>query len=178
MERKGIRTERGDINRIIGVSNSELKQLKARIVKLQKWLDSEMANTESPTLADVMQSIFDRKAKEGKSSTSQSIYNIKDASRMLLFLSENKIQDMAGLDNHFKSMIGRQSDIRDKLKTIDRRMKTLDEHLRHSGSYKSNRKYKAQYDKLYANYESLKKEIGFGVGRRAQKALATANEYL
>ena len=177
MERKGIRTERGDINRAIGVSNSELKQLKARIVKLQKWLDEEMASTETPTLADVMQSIFDRKAKEGKSSTSQSIYNIKDASRMLLFLSENKIQDMAGLDNHFKGMIGRQSDIRGNLKTIDRRVKTLDEHLRQSAVFKSTRKYRAQYEKLYANYEALKKDTGFIAGRKAQKALAAANEY-
>ena len=177
IERKGIRTERGDINRAIGVTYNELRQLKARIVKLQKWLGDEMAKTESPTLADVMQSIFDRKAKEGRSGTSQSIYNIQDASWMLLFLSENKIQDMAGLDEHFKNMIGRQQDIREKIKPIDRRLKTLDEHLHHSASYKSNRKFKTQHEKLYAKYEAAQKEKGFGAGSKTKKALNAANEY-
>jgi len=74
-------------------------------------------------------------------------------------------------------MIGKQQDIRDKLKPIDRRLKTLDEYIRHSGNFKANRKYKAQYEKLYAQYKTLKKETGFGAGRKAQKALIAANEY-
>ena len=38
MKRKGIVTERGNINRAIAVSNSQLKQLKARIRKCKDWL--------------------------------------------------------------------------------------------------------------------------------------------
>ena len=94
----------------------------------------------------------------------------------MLFRS-NKIMDVAGLDEKFKSMIGEQFDIRDKLKPIDRRLKTLDEHIKHSGNYKAYRGKKAQYDKLYAQYETLKKEKGFGADRKAQKALNTANSY-
>ena len=177
MEKRGIRTERGDINREIEVSNQHLRQLKARIVKLQKWLDEELQNTEPPTIADYLQAIFERRAQAGKSSTSQSLYNIKDGARLLNFITRNNIIDMAGLDGHFANMIGKQQDIRDKLKPIDRRLKTLDEHIMHSGNFKAYRKHKAQYEKLYAQYKTLKKETGFGAGRKAQKAQVAANEY-
>ena len=177
MEKRGIRTERGDINREIEVSNQQLRQLKARIVKLQKWLKEEMQNVEPPTLADYLQGIFDRRAQAGKSSTSQSLYNIKDGARLLNFITRNNITDIAGLDGHFANMIGKQQDIREKLKPIDRRLNTLDEHIRHSGNFKAYRKYKAQYEKLYAQYKTLKSATGFGAERKAQKALAAANEY-
>jgi hypothetical protein len=177
MEKRGIRTERGDINREIEVNNQQLRQLKARIVKLQNWLKEETANIEPPTLADLLQGIFDRRAQEGKSSRSQSLYNIKDAANMLNFIIRHDIKDMAGLDKVFGDMIGKQQDIREELKPIDRRLKTLDEHIKQSGAYKGYRGHKAQYQKLYAQYETIKKAGGFGAERKAQKALAAANEY-
>jgi len=177
MEKRGIRTERGNINREIEVNNRNLRQLKARIVKLQNWLKEETTNTEPPALADMIQDILSRKAQDGKSNRSQSLYNLKDAANMLNFLTRNQIKDMAGLDDCFGNMIGRQQDIRESLKPIDRRIKTLDEHIKHSGNYKAHRGKKAQYDKLYAQYMTLTKTTGFGAERKAQKALAAANEY-
>ena len=44
MEKRGIRTERGDLNHEIEVINQKLRQLKARISKLQKWLKEESEN--------------------------------------------------------------------------------------------------------------------------------------
>jgi hypothetical protein len=41
MERRGIRTERGNINREIEVTNKRLQQIKARLNKLEKWLKEE-----------------------------------------------------------------------------------------------------------------------------------------
>lgn len=135
MERRGIRTERGNINREIEVSNSKLRQLGARISKLQDWLKEETENTAQPTLADYIGDILSRKAKAGKLGYSQSLYNLKDAANMLNFLTINKIMDMAGLDEKFKSMIGEQFDIRDKLKPIDRRLTTLKKHIGQADIY-------------------------------------------
>ena len=129
MEKRGIRTERGDLNREIEVTNQKLRQLKARIGKLRDWLKEEAANTEPPTLADYIQDILRRKAQAGKSGVSQSLYNLKDAANMLNFLTANNIMDMAGLDEKFSSMIGEQMDIRDKLKPIERRLATLKKHI-------------------------------------------------
>ena len=139
MEKKGIRTERGDINRAIEVSNANLRQLKARLVKLQTWLKEEMQTTEPPSLADYIQEILQRKAQAGKSDRSQSLYNLKDAANMLNFLTRHKIMDVAGMDKVFGDMFGKQQDIRDNLKPIDRRLKTLDEHIRQADIYLSHK---------------------------------------
>ena len=57
------------------------------------------------SLADYIQGILSRRAREGKSQVSQSLYNLKDAAKMLNFLQSNNIMDMAGLDEKFKSMM-------------------------------------------------------------------------
>jgi hypothetical protein len=135
MEKRGIATERGNFNREIEVTNQRLRQLKARISKLQNWLKEEAANTEPPTLADYIGDILSRKAQAGKSGYSQSLYNLEDAANMLSFLTRNHIMDMTGLDEKFKSMIGEQIDIRDKLKPIERRLGTLKKHIEQADIY-------------------------------------------
>jgi len=54
---------------------------------------------------------------------------------MLNFLTANKIINMAGLDEKFKSMIEEQTDIRDELKPIERRLSTLKKHIEQSDIY-------------------------------------------
>lgn len=131
MEQRGIRTERGNINREIEVSNQKLRQLKARLVKLQSWLKEEAANTEPPTLANVIEDILMRRQQSGKAS----IYQLKAAAQCLNFLTANGITDMAGLDEKFKSMIGKQMDIREELKPIERRLPVLKKHIEQADIY-------------------------------------------
>jgi len=163
MERKGIRTERGDINREIEVANSLLRQLKARINKLTDWTKEEAENPTPPTLADVISNILQQRQAE-QPGRYGSAYNLKAAANMLNFLTENNIQDKAGLDEKFKSMIGRQLDIGDKLKPIERRLKTLDEHIKQAEMYFEHRDVYNQYTqqkpkKQEAFYESHRREI-------------------
>ena len=129
MERRGIRTECGDINREIQVTNQKLRELKARLVKLQDWVKEEAANTEPPTLADLIQGILLRREQSGQFSRYQTIGNLKAAANILVFLQENKIFDVAGFNKKITAMIGRQFDIRDKLKPVERRLKILDERI-------------------------------------------------
>ncbi len=98
-------------------------------------VDEEAENTEPPTLADYIQGILSRKAQAGKQGYSQSLYNLKDAAKMLNFLQANGIMDMAGLDEKFKSMIGEQLDIQGKLKPVERRLATLKKHLEQADIY-------------------------------------------
>ena len=144
MEKRGIRTERGNLNREIEVTNQRLRQLKARIVKLQNWLKEETENTAPPTLADVIQGILSRREQTGKTDRYQSIGNLKAAAKMLNFLQQNQIMDMAGLEEKVKDMYGRQFDIRDKLKPIERRLKVLDEHIKQADIYLTHKGKKAR----------------------------------
>ncbi len=149
MEKRGIRTERGNLNREIEVTNRRLRQLKARISKLQNWLKEEAANTEPPTLADVIQGILLKREQAGQQSRYTTIHNLKAAANMLNFLTVNGIKDMVGLEKKVMDMYGEQRSISEKLKPIDRRLKTLDEHISNAEKY-------MQYRSIYRQYKQQK----------------------
>ncbi len=164
MEKRGIRTERGNLNREIEVTNQRLRQLKARISKLQNWLKEEAANTEPPTLADVIQGILSKREQSGIQSRYTTIHNLKAAANMLMFLQTNDIKDMAGLEEKVEDMYARQRGIAEKLKPINRRLKTLDEHISNAEKYFQYRDIFRQYKqqkpkKQEAFYESHRMEL-------------------
>jgi len=177
MERRGIRTERGDINREIEVTNQKLRQLKARLDKLQTWLKDEQKNTEPPTLADVITNVLNQREQNGERSRYGSIHNLKAAANILNFLTDNNITDMSGLNEKLDTMKDKQYTIREELKKAERRVKTLDEHLWHGGNFKKYRGQKSHYEKLYSEYQTIKNAGGLFAERKAQKALDFANSY-
>jgi len=165
MERKGIRTERGYINREIEVSNKLLRQLRARHNKLQSWLKEEMQKPEPSPLADMVQRGAERRG---------GAYGLDD---MLALVNDNDIMDMQGLDDYFGGMIGERVSLSNALKPIDKKLAELDEHIKQSGIYQQYESYKKKHDKLAAEHKKLLKETGFGAKRKAQNALDTANQY-
>jgi uncharacterized protein YeeX (DUF496 family) len=58
------KAKNAQLAREIEVTNQRLRQLKARISKLQNWLKEEMQNNELPTLADVIQGILSRREQQ------------------------------------------------------------------------------------------------------------------
>ncbi len=112
-------------------------------------MKEEAANTEPLTLADVIQGILARREQSGKSDRYQAIGDLKVAEKMLNFLTTNSIKDMAALEEKVQSMYGKQFDIRDKLKPIERRLKVLDEHIKNVDTY-------MQYRGIYRTYKQQK----------------------
>jgi hypothetical protein len=174
MEKRGIRTERGDINRAIEISNAELRQIRARIKKLQKWIGEER-KAEPPTVFDVVTAILN-----GKENRSQyeKLYDLKLAAKVQLFMEQNHLLTITDLRGKVGDFYGKQQSLGERLNKIDRRLKTLDEHIKHSGNFKKYRGYKAQYEKLYADYKTARKSTGLFAKSKAQKALDAANGYV
>lgn len=147
MERKGIPTERGNLNREIEVSNKLLRQLWARINKLKDWLKREAANTTPPTLSDVIRGILDGHEQK-------SYYGLMSAPNMAVrvfnFLQENHITDMAGLREKVDEIYDRQFDMGGRLNRIDGRLHMLDEHIRHMGYY-------LEHSELYRQYRQIRR---------------------
>jgi hypothetical protein len=141
MERRGIRTERGNLNRQIEISNSELRRTKARIIKLRNWLKAEQ-KTDTPTLYGVIQEVL-----SGAESQSRyaKIRNLKSAAGVLNFMQGNHITTIGQLREKVEDLYGRQTDLRDRLKPIDRRLKTLDEHIKQMEIVSRNRTVYSQY---------------------------------
>jgi hypothetical protein len=170
MERRGISTERGDMNRAIVIGNREIRQLRARISHLQKWVADEEANNQPPKIAEILTAIMSR---QDQSSLTQ----LKIGSEVFNFLYENDILSLEDLKAKVNAMQDNLYSVSNELKKVDRRINTLKEHLRHSKNFKSYHKIKARYEALYAAYKTAKKATGFGAESKTQKALSAANEY-
>ena len=130
--------------------NKEIKQLRARINKLNKWIADEAANPTPPTLADVITEILSRQGQSG-------ISKLKAASQMLISLQQNSIADITNLGKMTSAMSGKLVSINEDRKKVQRRINTPKDHIMHSENYKKYRKTKTQYDKLYAEYRAIKK---------------------
>jgi len=162
MEQRGIITERGNTNRKINSMNKELKQLRARISKLQKWLidaeirnknacDFQNASARHASRADEMENelqksnpnqsenllvIFSDLLNSQNKNQRKIIIDLKSVATTFAFLQENNISTFPELHGKINNMRGDFDDVRKKLKSVERRLETLDEHILQAENYK------------------------------------------
>jgi hypothetical protein len=169
MERRGIVSERGNINREIAVTNSQLKQLRARINKTKTWLD-EKRNDTPPSLYDTLDAIL-------KNENRSAIANLKLAAKTLVFIQENHISDLGALADKVGEMQRDYSGVYAQIRKAERRVTTLDKHLEQSANFKKYWGVKAHYDKLTADVDVAKKATGLFAKSKAEKAHAAAQDF-
>ena len=160
MEQRGIRTDRGNINREIEISNRKLRQLEERINELQGWIAEEMAKPEPPTappqpaeppqpqpptFADVIADILSRQG--------QIVTNKAHATQILNFLKSKQIADYKSLEKYLQNLMGKQRTTGKKLTPIRQRMTELTDHVQEYETYK---KRKAQHDQYQQDYKAQK----------------------
>jgi len=139
MEKKGIKTDRGNINRQAEVSNNQLRQLKARIRKSKDWLYTQPL-TNIPTMITIMNNIFIGKNTQNHFNT---LRNLKARAKVLIFLQHNNITDMAHLVQKIESINNEYKDLAEKIKPIERRLDTLAHHI---AQYENRKQYRAIYN--------------------------------
>ena len=144
MERRGIATERGKINREIADMNRELRQTKARIKKVKTWLYAQPLSN-PPTMVSVMGNIADA---QNLNTRWKKISNLKTQAHVLVFLQENHISDMEQLVGTVTRISGDFQNVSDKIKKTDRRIDKLTQHLTQCENLK-------QHRAVYKKYKSL-----------------------
>ena len=93
MEKKGVKTERGNLNREIEITNNQLRQLRARVRKCKDWVYAQPI-TNAPTMVDVMGAIADVKNMQTRW---QQVRDLKAMAKAFNFLQENNLADMGQL---------------------------------------------------------------------------------
>jgi len=144
LERKGIRTERGDTNREINAINMEIRQLKARIKKTRKWLHAQPL-ADAPNLIDASRNAISWR---NLNSRYQKIKHLKSMADTLNFLLENGVHDMEELAEKAESMHNEIREISENTNKINRRIKTLDTHFAHCKSLEKYKPYAKKYNSL------------------------------
>lgn len=158
MEKRGIRTQRGDINRRVQLDNKMLRQLRSRISKLKSGLDESLAAVGSLSipsypipyinLVDILTGILEKPEEKTRY---QKIADLKTVAKAIAFLQQHGIADMSGLRDKVEEMRGRQGAVSDRLKKVERRMKTLDEHILHAENYFKHRDIYREYKQQKPN---------------------------
>jgi hypothetical protein len=140
MERKGIRTERGDQNRAIAIKNQQLAQQRARIRKIKDWIISQPIQ-DAPTMGEMLSAINNA---QNMKSQWQKIRDLQLAANVLIFIQRNGIGDPAQLADKITELHQRHYDLANNVKAKERRISKLNEHLAQVDIFN---RHKAMYDK-------------------------------
>jgi len=145
MEKRGIATDRGNINRAVAVSNQQIGQLRARIRKVKEWLYAQPL-TDAPTMVDIMNNIA---ATRNTQTHWQRIRDLQTKAKVLVFLQKYKVSDMGQLLGSVEKIFNDFKNASEEIRKVDRRMDTLKTHL---AQVEIRRKRK----KVYEHYNQLK----------------------
>ena len=151
MEKRGIVTERGNTNRKIISINQELRQLRARIGKLQKWIDTEakeeldMQKSNPISSENLLSILLDMLNTDEGKNQQRKITDLKSVSDAVAFLQANGISTLPELGEKVNAMRGEFNTVRENLKPVERRLKTLDEHIKQADNFKKHRAIHKQY---------------------------------
>ena len=126
MEKRGIRTDKGEVNRQIAADNKLLKEIKARITRLYRWskAEAEKPQTQQSSLTalwEAQQQLNAPRTRTGK------IRALQESAALFSFLQANGIQSMQQLHEKIADMNSRYYDLRGKIVKAERRIAILTE---------------------------------------------------
>ena len=132
MEAKGIRTDKGDLNRWIKTTNDLIRNLKKKISVLFDWLkevNEELSKPQSPDLAQLLSEYYTNRNSRAWSQKAK-IGNLKEFNEIVNYLMENKLTTPEELQERVSALSGRIDILKCDLRGKTERMKELDELLR------------------------------------------------
>ena len=145
MEKRGIRTERGDQNRAIAVSNQQIRELRARAKKIKEWVYAQPLQ-DVPTMVELMGAM---NAAQNMKSQWQKVAHLQRAAKVLIFLQENHINgSMEKLADKIMEINQRIYDLGNDVKAKERRITTLSQHIANVDIFN-------QHKAIYKKYKSL-----------------------
>ncbi len=164
MEKKGIATEKGELNRAIRKSNRLIKEIRVQIGNLKEWIAGLLAAWEtaprkpqppkSPNLANLlMRYLSVQREKSRKYSQSwqhqHAADELKTISQAANYLAEHGISTLDELDASLSSVSDEAFSIREGMKTAEQRMKELQKLIENGENY-------LQYKPIHAELKKLK----------------------
>lgn len=150
MERKGIATEKGNINREIKAQNKILAEIKEKLSALKKWLEDlfkskkDIAPQEPNPVELVLQIQGQRQSIFNK------IYVLKDTAAAVAYLQNNGISTLTQLKEQTKLVSNQFYSVRKELKAVEETISALSEKIKQTDIY-------LQHRDMYKRYIALPK---------------------
>ena len=151
MERKGIQTEKGDINRQIATDNKLLKELKARITRIYNWSKEQAKAEQPPDSGSLVARLYEAQAEVNRNKAryrSGKIKALQENAKLLAFLQGNGITSMEQLYEKVSAMNDAYYDLRGKIVKTERRLAALDKRLEMWAQYEKYKLIRQKLDKV------------------------------
>ena len=139
MEAKGIRTDKGNLNRFIRKTNALLREAKEKIAALIGWLrdvKAELAKPQPPTLNDLL-ALHCSNRNRGAYSNKAKNANLQRYAEAFSFLQSKNLYTVDDLDNALHAMQDKIDALKKSASAKQSRIKELDGLLRMVDYYKS-----------------------------------------
>ena len=139
MEKRGIRTDKGDFNRWARKTNALLREAKEKITALIGWLKdvkAELDKPQPPTLNDLL-SLHCANRNKGAYSNKAKNANLQRYAEAFSFLQSKKLYTVDDLDNALHAMQDKIDMLKKSASTKQSRIKEVNELLRMVDYYKS-----------------------------------------
>ena len=162
MEKRGIRTMKGDANRQIAADNKLLKEIKARITRIYNWSKEQAARPDGKNSIMVQlwqaQQGFDRPStQKGK------LKRLREDVTLFNLLQANNIRSMQELYETVSKMNSDYYELRGKIVGAERRIAALNKHLEMLTQYQETKAVRKKLDTL-----KPKKQAAFAEAHRAE----------
>ena len=161
MEKKGIVTERGELNRNIKAANRILREIRRLVRGLKDWiaelkerkaallevLTEARAQASEPTIPQLLARYMEQRGEERADWTSKgklkgAVSDFNKVQAAMEFLRQKEISTVETLDRQLDGISENAVAIRDSMRKAERRIKDIDTLLSHIGNYE---KYKPVY---------------------------------
>ena len=183
MEKKGIVTERGELNRSIKAANRILREIRRLVRGLKDWiaelkerkaalleaLAEARAQASEPTIPQLLARYMEQRGEERADWTSKgklkgAVSDFNKVQAAMEFLRQKEISTVETLDRQLDGISETAVAIRDSMRKAERRIKDIDTLLSHIGNYE---KYKPVY-KEYAAIGWKKQKEKFEEAHRGE----------
>ena len=146
MERRGIQTQKGNINREIAADNKLLKEIKARITRLYNWSKEQSAQPQDQE--SIIDFLFQARQDTAPTSQYARVKALKENVALFNFLQANGISSMPELYEKVSAMNSGYYDLRGKIVKAERRLSVLDERLEMWTQYQKYKSVRQKLDKV------------------------------
>ena len=183
MEKKGIVTERGELNRNIKAANRILREIRRLVRGLKDWLAElkerkaalleslaeARVQTSEPTIPQLLARYMEQRGEERADWTSKgklkgAVSDFNKVQAAMEFLRQKEISTVETLDRQLDGISENAVAIRDSMRKAERRIKDIDTLLSHIGNYE---KYKPVY-REYAAIGWKKQKEKFAEAHRGE----------
>ena len=158
MEKKGIATEKGELNRSIQKTNRLIREIRAQIGKLKEWIADLFKAREtapeqppqSPNLANLLMKYLSVQREKSRKYSQRwqqqhTADELKTIAAAVNYLTEHGISTLDELDAALSSVSEQADTIRAGMKTAEKRMKELQKLIEYGKNYTE---YKPIHDEL------------------------------